>query len=105
MKTTKSPKNHSCCHQHEAAPKHASDPSAKEMIDGLIYTCPMHLEIRQTNPGNCPICGMALEPEKSTIETGQTPEYIDMKNRFWLALVMTIPIVTLAMSEHIQKEV
>lgn len=73
------------------------------MINGLIYTCPMHLDIRQTSPGNCPICGMALEPENSTIETGQTPESIDMNNRFWIALVMTMPIVALTMSEPIQN--
>lgn len=73
------------------------------MINGLIYTCPMHLDIRQTSPGNCPICGMALEPENSTIDTGQTPESIDMNNRFWIALVMTMPIVALTMSEPIQN--
>lgn len=100
MKTTKSSKKHSCCDQHEEVLKHPSDPSATATIDGLTYTCPMHLEIRQTSPGNCPICGMALEPEKPTLEAGQNSEYVDMKNRFMLALMMTIPVIALAISEH-----
>lgn len=103
MKTTKPSKKHSCCHQHEDVLKHPIAPSTGETLDGLIYTCPMHLEIRQTSPGNCPICGMALELEKSTIEAGPNPEYVDMKNRFWIALVMTIPVIALAMGEHIQN--
>jgi Cu+-exporting ATPase len=100
MKTTKSSKKHSCCDLHEEVLKHPSDPSATATIDGLTYTCPMHLEIHQTSPGNCPICGMALEPEKPTLEAGQNSEYVDMKNRFMLALMMTIPVIALAMSEH-----
>lgn len=101
MKTIQSPKKHSCCHQHEDVLKHPNDLSARKNTEGVIYTCPMHLEIRQTSPGNCPICGMALEPEVFTIEIGQNPEYVDMKNRFWLSLLMTIPIIALAISEHL----
>lgn len=91
-------KKHDCCH-HKAL-KHPKISSTEQTIEGLIYTCPMHLEIRQASPGNCPICGMALELETSTKDAKPNPEYIDMKNRFWIALVMTIPLFALAMSEH-----
>ncbi len=104
MKPTKSSKKHSCCHQTEDVLKHPGDLPAGETFEGLIFTCPMHLEIRQTSPGNCPICGMALEPEKATIEAGENPEYDDMKNRFWVALVMTTPVIALAMSEHMLNQ-
>src|SRR5690348_10517296 len=63
-----------------AAPK----AKAPEAPADAIYTCPMHPEIRQVGPGNCPICGMALEPETVTSETGPNPELIDMTRRFWI---------------------
>jgi len=61
----------------------------------------MHLEIRQSGPGNCPICGMALEP---LIIEDNTPnhEYLDMRRRFWLALVLTLPVFFMEMSGHWQ---
>ncbi len=58
------------------------------MPDGTIYTCPMHPEIRQVGPGTCPICGMALEPEVATADTGPNPELADMTRRFWIGLVL-----------------
>jgi len=66
-----------------------------------MYTCPMHLEIRQTTPGNCPICGMSLEPEALTKEAAPNPEYIDMKKRCWIALLITLPLFALAMGDHL----
>ncbi|TSD88745.1 copper-translocating P-type ATPase [Mycobacterium sp. KBS0706] len=68
---------------------------------GTIYTCPMHPEIRQQGPGSCPICGMALEPEQATAEAGPNPELADMRRRFWIGLVLTIPIVVLEMGGHL----
>jgi Cu+-exporting ATPase len=68
---------------------------------GTIYTCPMHPEIRQVGPGSCPICGMALEPEIASAETGRNPELIDMTRRFWIGLVLTLPVFTLEMGAHI----
>jgi Cu+-exporting ATPase len=67
----------------------------------IIYVCPMHLEIRQPSPGNCPICGMALEPETLSLEETKNPEYVGMKRRFFIALIATIPVFFLAMSEHV----
>jgi Cu+-exporting ATPase len=68
---------------------------------GTIYTCPMHPEIRQVGPGSCPICGMALEPELVTADSGPNPELVDMTRRFWLGLVFTLPVFALEMGGHI----
>ena len=67
---------------------------------GTIYTCPMHPQIRQEGPGACPICGMALEPEMPSADTGPNPELADMAKRFWVGLVLTIPVMVLEMSGH-----
>ncbi|HQV89032.1 MAG TPA: copper-translocating P-type ATPase [Nitrosomonas sp.] len=67
----------------------------------VIYTCPMHPEIRQNGPGNCPICGMALGPETITGEEGENPELIDMRKRFWIGLALTLPVFALEMGSHI----
>jgi Cu+-exporting ATPase len=68
--------------------------------EGTIYTCPMHPEVRQVGPGACPICGMALEPLLVTAEAGPNHELIDMSRRFWIGLVLTIPVVVLEMGGH-----
>jgi Cu+-exporting ATPase len=68
---------------------------------GTIYTCPMHPQIRQPSPGNCPICGMALEPEVATADTGPSPERIDMERRLWIGLALAVPVVILEMSGHV----
>ncbi|MBR0965559.1 heavy metal translocating P-type ATPase [Bradyrhizobium diazoefficiens] len=72
-----------------------------DVPEGTIYTCPMHPQIRQVGPGNCPICGMALEPELATAETGPNPELIDMTRRFWVGLALSIPVVILEMGGHL----
>ncbi|OYX15269.1 MAG: hypothetical protein B7Z15_01190, partial [Rhizobiales bacterium 32-66-8] len=69
--------------------------------EGVIYTCPMHPQIRQIGPGNCPICGMALEPEVATQETGPSAELVDMTRRFWIGLVLTVPVLALEMGGHL----
>src|SRR5256885_2004626 len=75
--------------------------AAEPVPEGTIYTCPMHPEIRQIGPGSCPICGMALEPELATAETGPNPELADMSRRFWIGLVLTVPVFALEMGAHI----
>ncbi|MDX3969620.1 MAG: heavy metal translocating P-type ATPase [Bradyrhizobium sp.] len=72
-----------------------------EMPAGTIYTCPMHPEIRQVGPGSCPICGMALEPEVASLETGPNPELADMTRRFWIGGVLALPPVVLEMGGHL----
>ncbi|MDP3853328.1 heavy metal translocating P-type ATPase [Phenylobacterium sp.] len=68
---------------------------------GAIYTCPMHPQVRQVGPGNCPICGMALEPELVTADSGPNPELKDMTRRFWIGLVLTVPVFALEMGGHL----
>jgi P-type Cu+ transporter len=69
--------------------------------EGTIYTCPMHPQIRQVGPGFCPICGMALEPDLITATSGPNPELADMTRRFWLGLVLALPVVILEMGGHL----
>jgi len=68
---------------------------------GVMYTCPMHPQIRQLGPGSCPICGMALEPEVPTAETGPNPELVDMRRRFWIGLALAVPVFVLEMAGHL----
>ena len=68
---------------------------------GTIYTCPMHPQIRQVGPGNCPICGMALEPEVASLDAPPNPELADMTRRFWVGLMLSLPPVVLEMGGHL----
>ncbi len=68
---------------------------------GAVYTCPMHPEIRQVGPGSCPICGMALEPETVTADSGPNPELADMTRRFWVAVALGLPVFVLEMGSHL----
>ncbi|MFC4172416.1 heavy metal translocating P-type ATPase [Microvirga sp. GCM10011540] len=74
---------------------------AEAVPEGTIYTCPMHPQIRQAGPGSCPICGMALEPVLATAETGPSHELADMTRRFWIGLVLSLPVVALEMGGHL----
>jgi Cu+-exporting ATPase len=65
------------------------------------YTCPMHPQVRQTGPGNCPICGMALEPVLAIAHTGDSPEIRDMTRRFRVGLTLAIPVFVLEMGSHL----
>ncbi|MDZ4857616.1 MAG: heavy metal translocating P-type ATPase [Candidatus Hydrogenedentes bacterium] len=67
--------------------------------DTRVYICPMHPEVRQTGPGTCPKCGMALEPEEITAEDTANPELDDMQRRFWISAVLTLPLFVLSMGE------
>lgn len=73
-----------------------------ELRDGdVIYTCPMHPQIRLKGPGRCPICGMALEPLSAARTDGPSPELIDMTRRFWIGAVLALPVVALEMGGHL----
>ncbi len=67
--------------------------------EGVEYTCPMHPEILQIGPGTCPLCGMALEPKVFSLDDKPDPEFVDMKRRFWISAVLTVPVFVLAMAE------
>ena len=66
----------------------------------MQYTCPMHLEVIRDKPGSCPICGMALEKKLVALEAGSSEELIEMSWRFWLGVVLSMPIILLTMGAH-----
>lgn len=100
-------------HEHSASPvthaptAHGQDaqnappgPSVAAADVQTVYTCPMHPQIRRPTPGNCPICGMALEPVMPSLEDEKNPELEDFSRRFWWTLPFTIVGVALAMGGH-----
>ena len=86
---------------HHREPGHDShrEPAAAAP-EGTIYTCPMHPEIRLPAPGNCPICGMTLEPVMPSLEEEENPELLDFQRRFWWTLPLTVVATLLAMLGH-----
>ena len=93
-----------CREKFEAEPTRyvkTARPAALPASPGTVYTCPMHPQIRLPVPGSCPICGMALEPATATAETGPNPELVDMTRRFWIGLVLSLPVVALEMGGHL----
>jgi Cu+-exporting ATPase len=64
-----------------------------------LYTCPMHPEIVRNEPGSCPICGMALEPQVASLDEGSDPELADMTRRFWISLPPSLVLLLLGMSD------
>ncbi len=67
----------------------------------VIYTCPMHPEVKQDHPGNCPKCGMTLVPEKGVATSEEEMAYLKMARKFWIAFSLSIPVLIIAMSEFI----
>lgn len=65
-----------------------------------LYTCPMHAQIRQNGPGNCPICGMTLEPVAASLDDPPSADLIDMTRRFWIGAALTLPVLVLEMGGH-----
>ncbi|WP_346427328.1 heavy metal translocating P-type ATPase [Caulobacter sp. 17J65-9] len=93
-----------CRQKFEADPQaylHSERPAAPAAPEGAVYTCPMHPEVRQIGPGACPLCGMALEPEVMTADTGPNPELADMTRRFWIGLAFALPVFVLEMGAHL----
>jgi len=89
-------------HSHAVHPQHgAVRPAAHSGQGQAEYTCPMHPQVRQPGPGNCPICGMALEPVLASAEPGESPELRDMSKRFWVGLALTAPVFALEMGGHL----
>ena len=87
---------HSCCGGHTHHSAATAPPASKD----AIYTCPMHPEVRQVGPGDCPKCGMALEPVDATAEHDDT-ELNDMTQRFWISVVFTAPLLAYVMANMI----
>ncbi|MFA5631210.1 MAG: heavy metal translocating P-type ATPase [Porticoccaceae bacterium] len=92
-----------CREKFAAAPQTYLDPKPKDDTPappGTIFTCPMHPEIRQDHQGDCPKCGMALEPEMPSLDDGENPELTDFRRRFWITLPFTAVVFVLAMFGH-----
>ncbi len=83
-----------------AAPSQIAAPRVTPPSAGTLYTCPMHPEIRQAQPGSCPKCGMALEPLMPTLEEGENTELADFRRRFWWTLPLTIVVAAMSMLGH-----
>jgi len=94
---------HACDHSADAGAAKAGDyDKVPAGYDGPVYICPMHAEVRQTKPGSCPLCGMALELETATMgEDGPNPELVDFTRRFWVGAVLTLPLLILTMSPYV----
>ncbi|NDP38063.1 MAG: heavy metal translocating P-type ATPase [Rhodoferax sp.] len=77
------------------------EPKSHSPADATVYTCPMHPEVRQDHPGNCPKCGMTLEPELPSLEDDENPELRNFQHRFWWTLPLTAVVFVLAMFGHV----
>ncbi len=97
--------NPRCRDRFEANPEAFLNPipasPAKKSQGDAVYVCPMHPEIRQMGPGACPKCGMALEPDMASAEEEPNNELADMKHRFWVAAVVSIPLMIFGMMEAV----
>ncbi|OYP34171.1 heavy metal translocating P-type ATPase [Rhodopirellula sp. MGV] len=104
LKLTDAPNNsdESCCGNHA----HADRKSHKRSVNDSpgdsgsstkIYTCPMHPEVEQQGPGDCPICGMDLEPKSGSADPSDNTEYQRIKLRFWIAAALAVPLLVVAM--------
>ena len=91
----------SCCHDaHGHGPRQARQARMPRSGEAVIYTCPMHPQVRRDGPGACPICGMALEPEIVTLDAPENRELRDMTLRMWTAVALSAPVAVLAMGAH-----
>jgi Cu+-exporting ATPase len=92
-----------CQSKFEADPEAylGDQPAAKEMPEGTQYTCPMHPEIIRDEPGDCPKCGMALEPVTPSADTGPNPELVDFRRRLWITGPLALIVFILEMGSHI----
>ena len=103
-----------CVEKFRADPRRYVEPSAQPLtqigikkepspprpaIAAREYTCPMHPEIVRDRPGSCPICGMALEPRAITATEEENPELMDMTRRFWVSVILTLPVFLIGMND------
>ncbi len=86
--------------KYSVPPEERKAEPAPAVAPGAMYTCPMHPEVRQDHPGDCPKCGMALEPETPSLEEEENPELTDFRRRFWFTLPLTVVVAGLAMLGH-----
>ena len=87
-------------HRHAGGPGAPASLPVTSPLEGTVYTCPMHPEIRQDHPGSCPKCGMTLEPLMPDLDDDDNPELRDFQRRFWWTLPLTVVVAVLAMFGH-----
>jgi Cu+-exporting ATPase len=98
--------SHEHCH-HDNQQNEPTDAESRKFdtvpqgYTGTVYTCPMHPQVRSTDPESCPICGMGLEPETISLEDDDQSELRDMRRRFHVAAVLSVPVLILAMGKYI----
>jgi Cu+-exporting ATPase len=97
MNVTSSPHHQSHHGHHEGRDARADH----QGLEGTVYTCPMHPEIRRDEPGVCPKCGMTLEPVMPVEDEGESAELVDFRRRFWWTLPLTVVVTVLAMAGHL----
>ena len=90
-----------CCARASSADAYGVSSPSTPLPQGTSYTCPMHPQIRRNAPGYCPICGMALEPLTPVNADATSPELRDMSRRFWIGLLLTLPLVLWEMASHL----
>ena len=92
-----------CQSKFEADPEQylGDQPAPEPMPEGTQYTCPMHPEIVEDHPGDCPKCGMALEPMTPSADSGPNPEYVDFKRRLWITAPLALAVFILEMGAHL----
>ncbi len=88
----------SCCSGGHHGHGHQAPPAPEDVPEGTQWTCPMHPEVVRDGPGDCPICGMALEPMTPTLEEDDS-ELRDMSRRLWVSLAFAIPLLIVAMGD------
>src|SRR5436305_9579830 len=76
-----------------------NQPTSPFTLHPSLFTCPMHPEVGSDKPGACPICGMALEPMTASLDDAPNAELIDMRRRFVISLIFSIPLLVLGMAE------
>ncbi|GAB4113944.1 MAG: copper-translocating P-type ATPase [Wenzhouxiangellaceae bacterium] len=94
--------NHQCCQNDQDQTSAGDDPQRYDQVPddytGTVYTCPMHPQVRSTEAEACPLCGMGLEPETISLdEPGNNSELNDMQRRFWVAVLLSLPLLLVSM--------